>query len=67
MLGLYWLVKGYVSRKVWAYRFENAPIKKLGRGRWPNDVYVKEIDGNLYMVERPLLIPSDIEIIEGGI
>ena len=49
-----------VSRfKDWKFKraFERAPVKRLG------DMYVKDVQGNLYAVDKPLFVASDMEVI----
>jgi hypothetical protein len=50
-------IRARVSDWLFYRAFDRAPVKRLGNG------YVKEVKGNLYAVDKPLFIPSDMETI----
>jgi hypothetical protein len=43
--------------------FDRAPIKRIGQNM-RTATYVKEVNGNLYVVDNPLFIASDMEVLE---
>jgi hypothetical protein len=51
---LYWTVRGSINRWRFNRAFAKAPIKLLGP-----DTYVKEVWGNLYVVDAPWFAPDN--------
>lgn len=48
MLRLFWMLRGKLNNWLFARAFKRAPAKRLG------EIWVKEVQGNLYAVNQPL-------------
>jgi len=59
------LLRAKWSDYKWRRAFERAPIKRIGENQ-RTATYVKEVMGGIYVVDKPLFVRSDMEVIKGA-
>jgi hypothetical protein len=57
MKRLYYVIKAKIQNYLFYRALAKAPVKKLG------NIYVKEVWGTYYAVDKPLITASDMEVL----